>query len=409
MVHISDFLLNLLRLNKNVMEKEFIDLFEFQTRLKQGIECLFPTRLWVKAEVSAVKARNGGHCYIELSQSDEKGLVAKANAIIWASRYRFIAPYFESVTGSPISEGMMILVEVQANYSQLYGFSLIVNDIDPEYSLGVKELERQKTIERLGKEGLMEMQKGLSLPLLPYRLAVISAEDAAGYRDFIRHIAENPYGFEVCLDLFPALMQGADCPQSIISAMDAVLESAGDYDAVLILRGGGAKLDLACYDDYGLAAVIAQYPLPVLTAVGHDQDFHVCDMVAYEYLKTPTALADFILSIYEDEDARLSSFQTRMRLAFGGRISAMESALDVLRSRVRGGFALKVAAMESALAVLQTRIYASDPRRILEKGYALALDSSGRVISGASGRRAGDKVSVMFNDGTLDCLIENVR
>ena len=391
------------------MEKEFIDLFEFQTRLKQGIDCLFPSRLWVKAEVSAVKARNGGHCYIELSQSDEKGLVAKANAIIWSSKYRFIAPYFESVTGSPISEGMVILVEVQVNYSQLYGLSLIINDIDPEYSLGIKELERQRTIERLGKEGLMELQKGLALPLLPYRLAVISAEDAAGYRDFTRHIQENPYGFRVCLDLFPALMQGPDCPASIISAMDAVLTSGEEYDAVLILRGGGARLDLACFDDYSLAAVIAQYPMPVLTAIGHDQDFHVCDMVAHEYVKTPTALADFILSMYEDEDARLSSFQTRMRLAFGGRISSMESSLDVLRSRIIGGFRLKVVSLDAALGVLQTRITASDPRRILEKGYALALDEKGRVLSGAAGRSPGDKVSLMFADGTLDCRVEDCR
>ena len=391
------------------MEKEFVDLFEFQTRLKQGIDCLFPSRLWVKAEVSAVKARNGGHCYIELSQSDEKGLVAKANAIIWSSKYRFIAPYFESVTGSPISEGMVVLVEVQVNYSQLYGLSLIINDIDPEYSLGIKELERQRTIERLGKEGLMELQKGLALPLLPYRLAVISAEDAAGYRDFTRHIQENPYGFRVCLDLFPALMQGPDCPASIISAMDAVLTSGEEYDAVLILRGGGARLDLACFDDYSLAAVIAQYPMPVLTAIGHDQDFHVCDMVAHEYVKTPTALADFILSMYEDEDARLSSFQTRMRLAFGGRISSMESSLDVLRSRIIGGFRLKVVSLDAALGVLQTRITASDPRRILEKGYALALDEKGRVLSGAAGRSPGDKVSLMFADGTLDCRVEDCR
>lgn len=391
------------------MEKDFIDLFEFQTRLKQGIECLFPSRIWVKAEVSAVKARNGGHCYLELSQSDATGLVAKANAIIWSSKYRFIAPYFESVTGSPISEGMTVLVEVQANYSQLYGFSLIINDVDPEYSLGVRELERQKTIARLADEGLLELQKGLALPILPYSLAVISAEDAAGYRDFTRHIAENPYGFKLSLELFPALMQGADCPQSIISSMDAVLDSGRDYDAVLILRGGGAKLDLACFDDYGLAAVIAQYPLPVLTAIGHDQDFHVCDMVAYEYLKTPTALADYILSIYEDEDSRLSSFQTRVRLAFAGRISAMESSVDLLRSRVRGGLALKMAAMESALKVLETRIYASDPRKVIERGFALALDDRGRVLKGAAGRKAGDKVSVMFADGTLDCLIENVR
>ena len=390
------------------MEKEYIDLFEFQSRLKQGIECLFPSRIWVKAEVSAVKARSGGHCYMELSQSDANGLVAKANAIIWASKYRFIAPYFESVTGSPLSEGMSVLVEVQVNYSQLYGFSLIINDIDPEYSLGVKELERQRTIERLTREGLMELQKGHSLPLLPYRLAVISAEDAAGYRDFMRHLHENPYGFQVDTELYPALMQGADCPESIITAMDAVLDSGKEYDAVLVLRGGGSKLDLACFDDYGLAAVIAQFPLPVLTAIGHDQDFHVCDMVAHEYVKTPTALADFILSMYEDEDARLSSFQTRVRLAFGSRITSMEAVLEVLGRRVKGGFAMKISAMEAAVALLQTRITASDPRKVIERGYALALDAGGRVMKGVSGSKAGDKVSMLFADGTLKCEVENV-
>ena len=391
------------------MEKEFIDLFEFQSRLKQGVECLFPNRVWVKAEVSAIKARSGGHCYMELSQSGPQGLVAKANAIIWASKYRFIAPYFESVTGSPLGEGMSVLIEVQVSYSQLYGFSLIVNDIDPEFSLGVRELERQRTIERLGKEGLMGLQKELSLPLLPYRLAVISAEDAAGYRDFMRHLHENPYGFDIRTDLYPALMQGAECPSSVVAAMDAVIDSGEAYDAVLILRGGGARLDLACFDDYALAAAVAQYPLPVLTAIGHDQDFHVCDMVAHEYVKTPTALADFILSMYEDEDARLSSFQTRMRLAFGGRISSMEAVLDVLGRRVKGGFAMKISNMEAALKVLDTRIHAADPRRILERGYALAVGEDGVVLKGASGHVEGERLSLMFADGTLDCVVEDVK
>ena len=391
------------------MEKEFIDLFALQSRLKQGIESFFPKRVWIKAEVSAVKARSGGHCYMELSQSDENGLVAKASAIIWSSKYRFIAPYFESVTGSPLAEGMVILVEVQVNYSQLYGLSLIINDIDPEYSVGVKALERQKTIERLQKEGLMGLQKELQLPLLPYRLAVISAEDAAGYRDFMRHVEENPYGFQFGIDLYPALMQGSGCPSSVIAAMDAVMENETEYDAVLILRGGGAKLDLACYDDYSLAAVIAQYPLPVLTAIGHDQDYHVCDMVAHEFVKTPTALADFIVGIYETEDERLSSLQTRMRLAFSNKIYAAESALDSLQARVKGGFALKIATMEAALNVLEAGFKAADPRRVLERGYALAVDADGVVVKGAAGRSVGDKVSLMFSDGTLDCTVNLVK
>lgn len=346
---------------------------------------------------------------MELSQSDGNGLIAKASAIIWSSKYRFIAPYFESVTGSPLAEGMAVLVEVQVNYSQLYGLSLIINDIDPEYSVGVKELERQKTIERLQKEGLMGLQKELQLPLLPYRLAVISAEDAAGYRDFMRHVEENPYGFRLDISLYPALMQGADCPSSIIAAMDAVMEDADGYDAVLILRGGGAKLDLACYDDYSLAAVIAQYPLPVLTAIGHDQDYHVCDMVAHEFVKTPTALADFIIGIYETEDERLSSLQTRMSLAFSNKIYAAESALNSLQARVKGGFALKITAMEAVLNVLEARLKAADPRRILERGYALAVDAEGVVVKGAAGHCAGDKVSVMFADGTLDCTVDSVK
>lgn len=390
------------------MGKEYISLFELQTRLKQGIESLFPNHLWIKAEVSAVKARNGGHCYMELSESDGKGLVAKVNAIIWSSKYRFIAPYFESVTGSPLQEGMTVLVEVQVNFSQLYGFSLIINDIDPEYSLGVKELERQKTIERLHKEGLMDLQKELALPRLPYDLAVISASDAAGYRDFVRHLDENPYGFKVNIRLYPALMQGADCPSSIISALDAVLESGEHNDAVLILRGGGSKLDLACFDDYDLAAVIAQYPLPVLTAIGHDQDYHVCDMVAHEYVKTPTALADYILGIYEDEDAALTSLENRIRLASANRLYREESLIDALAARIKGGFLMKIASMESALHVLQARIESADPRRILERGYALAVDAEGVVLKGTAGRVQGEKVSMMFSDGTLECTIDDV-
>jgi exodeoxyribonuclease VII large subunit len=406
---VREILLNLLRMNYKAMEKEFVDLFEFQSKLKEGIECLFPKRIWLRAEISAVKARQGSHCWLELSQSNAEGLIAKASAVIWSSKYRFIAPYFQSVTGSPLKEGMVVLVEVQANYSQLYGFSLVINDIDPEYSLGLKELERQRTIERLQKEGLMDLQKELTLALLPHRLAVVSAEDAAGFRDFVRHLDDNPYGFRMDVTLFPALMQGSECPSSVISAMDAVLECGEDFDAVLILRGGGSKLDLACFDDYRLASVIAQYPLPVLTAIGHDQDYHVCDMVAHSYLKTPTALADEILSIYEDEDARLSSFMTRIRMAASGRLAVSDSALSMLRGRIRNAFALKIASMESALGLLHARISAADPRKLLERGFALALDSNGVRIKVADGVRAGDKVSVLFPDGTLKCTVDDVE
>lgn len=391
------------------MEKEFLDLLQFQSRLKEGVECLFPNRLWLRAEVSSIKARPGGHCWLELSQSDDTGLVAKASAVVWSSKFRFLAPYFESVTGSPLQEGMVILVEIQVSYSQLYGLSLIVNDIDPEYTLGLKELERQRTIARLQSEGLIGLQKELDLPVLPYRLAVISAEDAAGFRDFVKHLEENPYGFKMEVTLFPALMQGAECPGSIVSALDSVLESDEPYDLVLIMRGGGSKLDLACYDDYELSAVIAQFPLPVFTAIGHDQDYHVCDMVAYSYLKTPTALADELISIYEDEDAALTSFVSRIRLAAAAKISAAESRIDMLKARLLSQMAMKIAQHEAALKVMEARITAADPRRLLERGYVLALDGDGVVIKSAAGRKTGDNVVLMFPDGSLECTVDNVR
>lgn len=390
------------------MGKDILDLFEFQTMLKEGVEQFFPDHVWLRAEISAIKARPGGHCYLELSQSDEKGLVAKATAAIWSSKYRFIAPYFESVTGTALQVGIVILVQVQVSYSQLYGFTLVVNDIDPEFTLGQNELVRRRTIERLREEGLMDMQQGLEPVALPYRLAVISAEDAAGYRDFMKHLHENPYGFRFETDLFPALMQGSGCPDSIIAAMDCVYGSEIDYDVVLIMRGGGARLDLACFDDYELAAHIAQFPIPVFTAVGHDQDYHVCDMVAYMNVKTPTALADVLLSVYEDEDARLSTYASRMRHAFAGKISSMENTLILLQSRISRAARLKIDGLESRLDVLQTRISASDPREILRRGYVLAVNADGMVMKSAEGRSEGDKVSVVFSDGRLDCTVDKV-
>ena len=369
------------------MERNVIDLYTLQTQLKEGLEEMFPTRIWVKAEISAVKSRPGGHCYMELSQSDESGLVAKTTAIIWSSKFRIISPYFQSVTGIPLQEGINVLVQVQVNYSQLYGFSLIVNDIDPEYTVGDKERERQETIAKLKAEGLLDRQQSLQLPYLPYRLAVISAPDAAGYRDFMRHLHENEYGFVFHTELFEAVMQGTSAPSSIVDALERVSLAKPSYDAVLILRGGGAKLDLACFDNYDVAAAIAKCGIPVLTAVGHDQDYHICDMVAWKYVKTPTALADVFIDIYSDEDQVIASYGTRLKLAFLNKISAMSSRIDLLESRILG----------------------ADPRKILARGYVLVLDEKGVVMKVTDGRHPGDKISVMFADGTLGCTIDAVN
>lgn len=369
------------------MEKNVIDLFTLQTEVRQSLESSFPARVWVRAEVSAVKVRGGGHCYLELSQSDESGLVAKASAIIWASRYRVLGPYFESVAGSPLQPGITVLLRVQVNYSQLYGLSLIVDDIDASCTLGEKEKERLATIERLKKEGLLDRQKSLEMTALPYRLAVVSAPDAAGYRDFERHLKGNAYGFVLETVLYEAVMQGASAPESISDALKAAASAEKPFDAVLVLRGGGSNLDLSCFDDYRLASAIATCPVPILTAVGHDQDFHICDMVAWRYVKTPTALADTFIEIYADEDQYISSFAGRLKTAFLNKISLMGSRVDVLESRIAG----------------------ADPRRILSRGYALVVDDGGVVMKNAAGHSAGDNVNVMFADGTLDCRVTGIQ
>lgn len=362
------------------MEKEFLNLLELQTLVREGLEEMFPRRLWVRAEVASVSAKLGGHCYLELSQTEDERVVAKTRAVIWASKWRVLKPFFESVTGESLRPGIEILVQVQVTYSELYGFALSVTDINPEFSLGKKEDLRLKTIKRLQDEGLMDLQKELAFPTLPWRFAVVSAEDAAGYGDFMRHLGENEFGFRFEVRLFPAVMQGEACPQSVADALHEIAECGETFDAVLLLRGGGSALDLACFDDYVMARAITLCPLPVLTAVGHDRDYHVCDMVAYSFLKTPTALADELLGIFEAEDARLGEFASRMRLAFVNRLNAMEMQLQSLLTRITG----------------------ADPRNILKRGYVLVTDGKGVVVKRASSLNEGDRIRVMFSDGTVE-------
>ena len=275
--------------------------------------------------------------------------------------------------------GMMIMARVQVSYSELYGLTLTIDEVEPQFTLGEAELERRRTIARLTEDGLMDRQKQLELPLLPYRLAVVSARDAAGYGDFCRHLQDNEYGFVFRVDLFEATMQGKEAPESIVDALGRVESAPEPYDAVLIMRGGGSALDLACFDDYGLCIAIAECSIPVFTAIGHDRDFHVADMVAFSFVKTPTALADEFIDCFKSEDERISAFGTRLRLAFSDKIARMESRLDQLASRIRS----------------------ADPRSLLSRGYSLVTDSRGVVLKSAAAVAPGDILDVMFADGTL--------
>ncbi|MBO4466172.1 MAG: exodeoxyribonuclease VII large subunit [Bacteroidales bacterium] len=376
---------------------EYVDLLTLQNTIREGLTELFPETVWVKAEIAAVQARMNGHCYLDLVQSEDGRQLAKVKAVIWKSKFPMLRAFFRDATGKDLEVGQQILVLAEVNYSELYGLSLVIDDINPEFTLGDAELKKQQTIKMLQEEGMMDLQQKLELPAIPYRLAVISAPDAAGFGDFRRHLTENQYGFYFEVDLFPATMQGETAPESIADALGAV-EAAGGakgakdgtktsgYDAVLILRGGGSNLDLACFDDYGLALAIAQCPIPVFTAIGHDKDYHVADMVAYRFVKTPTALADEFIDMYSAEDERIGSLGARLARAFAAKIQQRLSALDELDRRIK----------------------AADPRAVLKRGYTLAVDAKGRVIKSAAAVKAGDSVSIMLSDGTLTAIVEKV-
>ncbi len=370
--------------------REYVCLSELLAGVREVVEDAFPAKVWVRAELSSVQVRTNGHCYLELCEQADGGIVAKARAVIWRSCYQALASYFREATGGDLIPGLQVLLRVQTSYSELYGLTLTVDEIEPEFTLGAAELQRRKTLEKLEKEGLLDRQKELAMPDLPYRLAVISAPDAAGYGDFRRHLDENPYGFKFSVTLFEATMQGENAPESIVDALERIEageqlpSGAGGYDAVLLMRGGGSSLDLACFDDYGLAFTIANCPVPVLTAIGHDRDFHVADRVAYDYVKTPTALADLFIDAFAAEDERISGFSTRLRLAFRGKIADLESRLDLLAQRIRG----------------------ADPRTVLSRGYTLVTDPRGVVLKKAASLKKGDRLRILFEDGRLDCTVD---
>ena len=394
-----------------------MDLKDLLLQVRQTLSDDFPESVWVRAEVASMQVKGNatrpGHCYMELCQSGPDGITAKVRANIWQYNWIQISRLFRAATGEEIRPGIKVLVCARVNYSELYGLSLVIDAIDPSYTLGDAEAKRRQTIARLESEGLMDCQKELEIPAVPYSLAVVSSASAAGYGDFCRHLEENEYGFRFRVDLFEALMQGESAPESIIDALgrieDSCAESADNpskaYDAVLILRGGGSVLDLSCFDDYALCAAIASCPLPVFTAIGHDRDTHVADLVCCHAVKTPTALADLFVSAFAEEDERICAFGTRLRVAFSSRLTALEAGLERQRARILQACAGKVMLQTASLDRLEARIREADPRSVLKRGYTLATDASGVVRKSASAFKAGGKINVMFPDGTLNCTV----
>ena len=334
--------------------RNYMDLLDLQLLIKETVGEAFAGRYWVKAEISSWSPRANGHCYLSLSQSRGGKPVAESRAMIWKWHYPKLKYYFEQTTGQPLQAGITVLVKVQVSYSELYGISLFIEDIDPAFTLGEKALERKRAIEKLTAGGYMDMQKELALPDLPYALAVITSKTAAGYGDFRNHLLCNPQGYAFRLDLYEALMQGEQAPSSIMAA----LLDAGQkhYDAILILRGGGSELDLACFDDYDLAVTIASSPAPVITAIGHDRDVHIADMVAHASVKTPTALADLFLDAYKAQDDILDRLFARVQSASLRLVSRKELELGALDSRVKSASQRLVSRKELELKTLDTRV-----------------------------------------------------
>jgi exodeoxyribonuclease VII large subunit len=296
------------------MDRSKLTLLELAGMIGKSISDAFPGKYWVVAEINDIRENFSGHCYLELVEKDPEHdrIVARSKATIWAFTWRMLKPYFETSTSRPLSKGMMVLVEVAVEFHELYGMSLNIKDIDPVYTMGDLERKRAETIRRLEEEGIISMNRDLPFPLLPSRIAIISSPVAAGYEDFIHQVANNPRKYRLNLTLFPALMQGNSAGKSVTDALDEVFEKEKLFDVVVILRGGGSATDLNCFNSYEIASHIAQFPLPVITGIGHERDITIAGMVANTDLKTPTAVAEFLMGKFLELDIKLSNISARL-------------------------------------------------------------------------------------------------
>ncbi|MCX6301412.1 MAG: exodeoxyribonuclease VII large subunit [Bacteroidia bacterium] len=294
--------------------EERLSLTELQLIIKDSLYMALPDMYWVIAEISEMKENYAGHCYLELIEKhpDEKNARARIKAVIWNKKYNFLRSLFENITGEQLREGMKVLVRTKVEYHELYGLSLIISDIDPSFTMGEMALKRQMIIKRLEEEGVFTMNKELFFPLLPQRIAVISSKGAAGYSDFINHLTKNSFGYIFYTALFETVMQGSETEQSVINSLDRIAAYPGMFDVVAIIRGGGSQSDLSWFDNYNIAYYVTQFPLPVITGIGHEKDLSVTDMVAFQSLRTPTAVADHLIDCVANTESHLEEISNEM-------------------------------------------------------------------------------------------------
>ena len=410
---------------------ESMSLYELGRLIRLTLREGLPDAYWVQAELSEVREAYNGHCYIELVQKAERGntLLAKARGTIWANVYKMRKPYFESSTGQAFTAGIKVLLQVSVEYHEQYGLSLTVHDIDPTYTLGDMARRRKEILQQLDEEGVLTLNKELPMPLLPQRVAVISAAGAAGYGDFCDQLVGNPYGFVFYPKLFPAVMQGDRVEETIIAALDSIAASREMWDVVVIIRGGGATSDLSGFDTYALAANCAQFPLPIITGIGHERDDTVLDMVAHTRVKTPTAAAEHLVAALVDAASGLDALTSSLTTGITNRIHREERRVEQIAQRLPALFSVMHAnglhrieqlearmstALQHTLVVQKHRlelmekvIEGASPMQILQRGYSITR-CEGRVVRNAADLPEGSVLTTELAEGEVKSVTFNV-
>ena len=409
---------------------EHYTLRQLNMLVREAIEDALPDEYWVEAELSECR-ENSGHCYMELIEKDERSNtpVARASAKCWRQTWLMVKPYFERTTGQPLRAGMKVLLKVYAQFHEAYGFSWIVSDIDPTYTLGDMARKRQEIIRQLKEEGVFDLQRELRIPTFAKRIAVISAANAAGYGDFCRQLEDNEYGFRFEVTLFPAIMQGEQVESSVISALNDIYEqSQKPYDCVVIIRGGGATADLSGFDTLALAENVAQFPLPVITGIGHDRDESILDMVSNTKVKTPTAAAALLIDNLLRVLERLDDASQRITYAVNQRISSqktkiatMTSLIPTLAMRMVGDQRHRIEMMENRLPIaierqltnqkhllesLTIKLQGFDPQLLLSRGYSITLHN-GRAVRDPKLLKPGDEIETRLEKGNIHSVVSH--
>lgn len=383
-----------------------LTLYSLNNLVHEAVSVALPAHYWVTGELSEVREAANGHCYIELVQRDEATgtLVAKARGTIWSRVYSLLRPYFLEQTGNHFAQGLKVLLQVSVNFHELYGYTLDVCDIEPAYTIGDMARKRQLVIKRLADEGVIGLNKELQFPLLPQRVAVISSYTAAGYGDFCDQLHNNAYGFVFYTKLFPAPMQGNGVEQGIIGALDCIARNSELWDVVVIIRGGGAVSELSCFDTYELANNCAQFPLPIITGIGHRRDESVLDIVAHTSAKTPTAAAELLVHAMLAQAQWIATVQQDVVDAVRNRMAGEKHRLQSLVQRLPVATALFMQGMHHKLDLWQKYMDASSPERILSLGYSITR-VNGRAVRSIVDVIPGDDITTTVVGGEFTSKI----